>query len=70
MIGVVAGFYFSDEIIDFCKGCEKCVNKEGMVRSIVFGATAIALFILAPMIFVGAGVVAGLKYLFMSEKRN
>ena len=66
----LVGFYFSDEIIDFCKDCEKCIVREGMVRSVVFVGTAIALIILAPMIFVGAGVVAGLKYLFISEARK
>ena len=68
-IGVVAGFYFSDEIIAFCKNFEREIDQEGMVSSIIFGGTLVALFIMAPMIFIGAGVVAGLKYLFLSDKR-
>lgn len=69
LVGVVAGFYFSDEIISFALNCEKAINREGMGRSVVFGGTMIAFFIMAPMIFVGAGIVAGLKYLFLSEKK-
>lgn len=69
LIGIVSGFYFSDEIISFFKDLERSINREGMVRSIVFFGLAVALFIKAPMIFVGAAVVSGLKYLFMSEKR-
>jgi hypothetical protein len=69
LIGLVAGFYFSDEIISFFKNCEREMNNQGMVRSIVFGGTAIAFFIKAPMIFVAAAVIAGLKYLIISEKR-
>lgn len=67
-IGVVAGFYFSDEIIAFCRNCERWIDQEGMVRSIIFGGALIAFFIMAPWIFIAAGVVAGLKYLFISEK--
>ena len=69
LIGLVAGYYFSDEIIAFCKNFEREINQQGMVRSIVFGATLVALFVMVPMIFIGAGVVAGLKYLFLSGKR-
>lgn len=68
LIGLVAGYYFSDEIISAVLNCERTVNREGMGRSIVFGAAMIAFFIMAPFIFIGAAVVAGLKYLFLSEK--
>lgn len=69
LIGIVAGFYFSDEIIAFFRDLERSVNREGMVRSIVFCGVAITLFIMAPMVFVGAAIVAGLKYLFISDKK-
>ena len=68
IVGLVAGFYFSDEILDLVKNANTTIKFQPTVKSIVFAAALISLIILAPMFFVGAGVVAGLKYLFLSEK--
>lgn len=67
IIGVVAGVYFSKEIIQIIKELDRVVDQQGLVRSLIFGGTLLAFFISAPAIFVGAAVVIGLRYFLMNE---
>lgn len=69
LIGLVAGIYFSREIIRFVKNCENMIEEEGVVRSIILCGTVLAFFISAPAIFIGAAVVVVLK-LFLSSESN
>lgn len=72
LIGLVAGIYFSEEINFLLKNGNEFIEEQGIVRSIVLGITALALFISAPGIFIGAALAIALKHLFGSneEKEN
>jgi hypothetical protein len=67
LIGLVGGYYFSGEIIDRVKSWKHFLEKHGAVKSLVYAAILLAIFISAPWLLVTAFVVAGLKY-FMSEE--
>lgn len=68
LIGIVFGLYFSKEITYYCKNYEACIEQEGIVRSIVIGATLLAFFISAPAIFIGAAIIVGLKYFILTAE--
>lgn len=67
IIGVIAGIYFSREIVEFFKNLDNVVERQGLVRSLIFGGTLLAFFISAPAIFVGLAVVVALRYFLMNE---
>lgn len=69
LIGLVAGIYFSKEIIRIIKNCESMVEEEGVVRSIILCGVALAFFISAPAIFIGAAIIVALK-LFLASDSN
>lgn len=69
LVGIVAGVYFSQEIIRGVKNLESIIEEQGLVRSIIAGAVLLAFFILAPAIFVGAAVMIGIKVLLGSEAK-
>jgi hypothetical protein len=64
LIGLVFGLYYVDDIRKIFKDGNTFIEEQGMVRSIVLGVTAIALFISAPGIFLGAALAIILKNLF------
>lgn len=68
IIGLVAGIYFSKEIIQLIKNFEDFIDRQGLARSIVLGATVLAFFILAPAIFIGAAVIVLLRMFIFNEK--
>lgn len=67
LIGLVTGLYFSKEIIFLFQNGNNFVEEQGMVRAIVLGITALALFIQAPGIFIGGALSIALKHLFKNE---
>lgn len=62
LIGLVAGAYFSKEILEILRNYEKVIDQEGLVRSLILAGTLLAFFISAPAIFVGMAVVIGLRF--------
>lgn len=68
LIGVVFGLYYSAEIQSLFRNFNEFIEEQGVVRGIVLGVTAIALFISAPGIFIGAILAVIIKYLFSPDK--
>lgn len=57
LIGLVAGVYFSKEMIALIKNFDEWVDRQGLGRSLVLGGIALAFFISAPAIFIGAAII-------------
>lgn len=68
LIGVIFGLYYSIEIQSLFRNFNEFIESQGIVRGIVLGVTAIALFISAPGIFIGAILAVIIKYLFSQDK--
>lgn len=70
LVGVVAGIYFGDEIVNYIKNWKgslsSTANYSQMSRQIVLLGLAIAFFISAPAIFLGAAIAIGIKQLFIN----
>ncbi|KIC75213.1 hypothetical protein DB42_AK00130 [Neochlamydia sp. EPS4] len=64
LIGIISGLYYSVEIQELFSHFNEFIDEQGIVRGIVLGVVAIALFISAPGIFVGALLAVIVKYLF------
>lgn len=67
IIGIVAGLYFAKELMHDATSVNEIIEKQGMVRSLIFGGLLIALFISAPAIFLGAAIGVGLKHILYPE---
>lgn len=68
LIGVIFGLYYSPEIQSLFRNFNEFIEEQGIVRGIVLGVTALALFISAPGIFIGAVLAVIIKYLFNTDK--
>lgn len=62
LVGIVVGIYFYNEILAILMDMNGFIEAQGMVRSLILGGIAIAFFISAPMIFIGAALAVGVKY--------
>jgi len=67
LIGLVVGFYFSRELISYVRDFNSYLEEQGLAKTVILGGGALALFFLAPGIFIGVAVMAALKYLLKSE---
>jgi CHASE3 domain sensor protein len=67
LVGAVVGIYFYNEIIGVFQDLNGFIEAQGMVRSLILGGIAIAFFISAPMIFIGAALAVGAKYFIGSS---
>lgn len=61
IIGMVAGYYFSNEIIYYIRNIGQVVGGQDQLRYVVLTAVLLGLFIAAPGIFIGALIVAAFK---------
>jgi hypothetical protein len=67
LVGLVVGFYFSKELIGFVKNFNGYMEDHGYAKAIILGGGALALFVLAPGIFIGIAVMTALKFLLKAE---
>jgi hypothetical protein len=67
LVGLVVGFYFSKEMINFVKDFNGYLEDHGYAKTIILGGGALAVFVLAPGIFIGAAIMTALKYLLKAE---
>lgn len=67
LIGIVAGVYFSKEIINILKNANTYVEEQGLARSLIIAGLLLAFFVSAPAIFIGAAVVVLLRWFVFSE---
>lgn len=69
LVGIIYGIYFGDESIRYIKSWKGIVssglNYPLVARHIILLGVAIALFISAPAIFLGAALSIGIKQLFV-----
>lgn len=63
LIGVIAGIYFSQPLLDWLTGFKNYLNTEGLGKTLVLLATAFALLVAAPYLFLGGAVATGIRYL-------
>src|ERR1700733_2976014 len=68
LVGLVAGYYFSSEVLGVIDSFGLFFDKQKMAKNLVLAGSLIAFFILAPGIFIGAAILIGIKYLLNSEK--
>lgn len=67
LIGIVAGLYFTREIVSTIQGASQYIDTEGLVRTLILVGILVAFFISAPGIFIGAAIAAGIKKLFLHD---
>jgi len=68
LVGLVAGFYFSKEIVNHVKNYNEFVQQQGLARSIICAATMFVLFISNPGVFIGAAIMAGIKMILRTDR--
>lgn len=67
LVGIVAGVYFSKEILGWIENYPRFLDDQGLVRTVVLGGLLIALFICAPAIFIGMGLVVLIRYFLINS---
>lgn len=71
LVGIVAGIYFGDEIVDYIKKwkgkTEGRIDYKELARHLICAGLALAFFISAPAIFLGAAISIGIKQLFVGQ---
>ncbi len=70
IIGLVSGYYFSEEIVNFARHIPRFFEGQDQLRYIVLGALALALLIQVPGIIVGGIVAAAFKYVMGGAERR
>lgn len=69
LVGIVFGLYFGGDIISIFKNFEGFIQKQGLVRSVILGGTAIAFLLSAPFVFIGAAIAIGIRQFVQFEKQ-
>ena len=71
LVGIVAGIYFGDEVVNYIKNWKTSVTAEDrygeVARHLISAGLALAFFISAPAIFLGAAISIGIKELFIAQ---
>lgn len=65
LVGLVAGIYFGDEIVNYIKSWSTTTDSKRVARNLILAGIVIALFISAPAIFLGIAVAIAVKQLFI-----
>lgn len=65
LVGLVAGIYFADDIIAYITDWKIGEDAYQFNRHLVWAGVALAFFISAPAIFLGAAIAVGIKQLFV-----
>jgi hypothetical protein len=72
IVGIVAGIYFGDEIIAYIKTWKTSINAQNryadVARHLIIAGLALAFFISAPAIFLGAAISIAIKHLFLGQQ--
>lgn len=71
LVGLIAGIYFGDDIVDYLLNWKKGLNTtKGITENLISAGVAIAFFIMAPTIFIGAAIAIAIKQLFIAQQGN
>lgn len=72
LVGIIVGIYFGDEIVTYLKNWKSSINSQDrypeVARHLICAGLAIAFFISAPAIFLGAALTIGINQLFLHDK--
>jgi hypothetical protein len=68
LIGIVAGYVFSDEIIQYIRNIGQIAGGQNQLRYVTLTSVLLGLLIAAPGIFIGALVVAILKTVIFGQQ--
>jgi hypothetical protein len=67
LVGLIAGIYFGDDVISLITHWKSGLGATQATRQLIGAGVAIAFFICAPAIFLGAALAIGLKQLFIGQ---
>lgn len=67
IIGLIAGLYFSSEVLALLQNLNSFIDEQGIVKSLVAGGLLLALFISAPAIFIGLALAVAIRSLLFPE---
>jgi hypothetical protein len=67
LVGLVAGIYFSEEIVAYITDWKMGVNAQAFTKHVICIGVALAFFIAAPAIFLGIAIAIGIKQLFVGQ---
>lgn len=70
LVGLVAGFYFSSEILSFWKHLSEFVEDEGIVKSLIGLGLLLALFVSAPAIFIAMILAVLVRQVLFPETKK
>lgn len=70
LIGLVAGFYFSSELLALLHNINDFVDEQGIVKSLVGGGLALGFFISAPAIFIGIALAVAIRQILFPESKK
>lgn len=65
LVGLITGIYFGDEIVGYIKSWSSATDSKKVARNLILAGIALALFISAPAIFLGAAIAIAVKQLFV-----
>lgn len=69
LIGLIAGLYFSSEVMALIRLGNDLIEEQGIVKSLIAGGLLLALFISAPGIFIGFALAVGIRHLLFPDTR-
>lgn len=64
LVGLVGGFYFGQQVIEYIKSIRNHIVPQDIVRHLTLAGVALAFFISAPSIFIGAAIAIIVKEIF------
>lgn len=67
LIGLIAGFYFSSEILAIIHSVNALIDEQGIVKSLIAGGVLLALFISAPAIFIGIALAVAIRQILFPD---
>ncbi len=67
ILGVIFGLYFGTEIHLFFRDYQLLIEREGLVRSLVFAGTLLAIFIASPFLLIGALVAVLIRQVLLQN---
>lgn len=70
LIGIIAGFYFSSELLALLQSINSLIDEQGIVRSLIAGGLLLGLFVSASSIFVGMAIAVVARQILFPEKTS
>lgn len=68
LIGMVFGLYYAKEILTYLREFKTRFNQQEMVKTLIAVGTLLGIFIVMPMLVIGAALIVALKFILFPEK--